>query len=319
MPSAKRKRTPKVLTKEQLTEELQASGVSYVKDKMKRITTSTPRSKKKMPQELAALLKDSPDSHKLLRVEIPDPTKPHTKVDLWEIVEAILPVTRRALLFGPPATGKTHIATHIHMKTRTVYSVTLTESTPDAELRGHFVPSGGDFKWMDGPAIKAWRDGGCLVLNEINRASADALSFCYVLLDDPKTARVTLPTGETVAPHPNFRAVATMNGNPDELPEALRDRFPVQIEVLKTNPHALEALPQELRDMARGTMDLEANRRITMRSWLAFAEAVYEGGVSPDIAGAAIFKAKWADLRSAVLLRLAQMKAQLMHAGKKEI
>lgn len=288
---------------------IKTAGTGKKKATIKR--TFTARRSAEMTAQIAKMLADAPEENALLAVHIPDPSKPRKDVQLWTVINTLLPITRRTLLYGPPATGKTHIATHIHMKSRPVFSITLTESTPDAELRGHFVPAGGDFKWMDGPAIKAWREGGCLVLNEINRASADALSLCYVILDDPKTARITLPTGETVTPHPDFRAVATMNGDPKELPEALQDRFPVTIEVKETNPKAFEALPKDLREVAQKTADLEATRRITMRSWMAFAENVYMGGADPDIAGHAIFREKWNDIRAAVLLKMAQAKLAL--------
>ena len=85
------------------------------------------------------------------------------------------------------------------------YSVTLTPDTPAAELRGHYIPVGSDFKWQDGPAISAWRYGGRLVVNEIDHAGGDALSFLLVCLDSDSTACLTLPTGEMVRPHPQFQ------------------------------------------------------------------------------------------------------------------
>ena len=182
----------------------------------------------------------------------------------------------------------------------------MTEATPDAELRGHFIPAGeGKFEWMDGPCITAWRNGHRLVINEINRASPEALSFLYVLLDDPKTARITLPTGETVTPHPDFRVVATMNGTPDELPEALADRFPVTIEVGETNPEAIKTLPEEFQELARSTVNMEdAARRVTIRTWKAFCESWLKG-VNIDIAGQSTFGKRWSDMRDSILLALA--------------
>lgn len=236
-------------------------------------------------------------------VHIPDPKTPYKEQEAWAIIEGIISNTRRVLLFGPPATGKTHIGTY--SQEGTVYSVTMTEATPDAELRGHFVPAGeGKFKWMDGPAIKAWREGARLVINEINRASPEALSFLYVLLDDPKTARITLPTGETVTAEPGFSCVATMNGTPDELPEALADRFPVTVEVAKTHPNAVDSLPEEFRPLARKTVNLKGERRISIRTWKAFADAWLKG-VDVDIAGQATFAGRWSDVRDAILVALA--------------
>lgn len=245
-----------------------------------------------------------------IKVHIPDKAAPYKESTTWDLIAGIINNTRRTLLYGPPATGKTHVGTYAWGDDQKVLSVTMTEATPDAELRGHFVPAGeGKFEWMDGPAITAWRDGLPLVINEINRASPEALSFLYVLLDDPKTARITLPTGETVSPHPNFKVVATMNGTPDELPEALADRFPVSVEVVKTNPEAVKSLPQEFQAIAGKTVNLKGDRRISIRTWKAFADAWLEGA-NIDIAGQATFGSKWTDIRDAILLALADAPAK---------
>jgi len=228
--------------------------------------------------------------------------------DCWSLLEGILPHTRRALLYGPPGTGKTHITTYLGLNdSKQVFSITLDEGTPSAELRGFFHPKGHEFVWMDGPAIMAWRTGGDLILNEINNASQEVLTLLYVLLDDPATARITLPTGETVAPHPDFRAFATMNGLPEDLPPALQDRFAVHIHVNKTNPEAIKALiPYRFRAIVRKTCDLTDARRVTLREWLAFFKAL-ESGVHADIVGLSILgEQRWGGLRETLLLAAAE-------------
>src|SRR5579872_385453 len=127
----------------------------------------------------------------------------------WGYVEAVLRHSERTLLYGPPGTGKTSIANRYGDPTD-VFNIYLTDETPAAELRGHYVPKGTEWIWKHGPAIMAWLVGGRLVINEINNASGDALDFLMAILDDHEIARLTLPTGETVRPHPNFRVVATM-------------------------------------------------------------------------------------------------------------
>jgi hypothetical protein len=203
----------------------------------------------------------------------------------WALVEHVIDHTRTLLLYGPPGTGKTYAAhggsamspaveaAETAETSRPVYSVTLTADTPAAELRGHYVPMGGEFIWRDGPVIRAWREGARLIVNEIDHAGSDALSFLLVALDNPETARLTLPNGETVRPAREFSCVATMNGDPAaDLPEALRDRFPVRVEIDTPHPKGVDSLPEDLRDAARGTVTAqEPERRITLRAWLAFA------------------------------------------------
>lgn len=195
------------------------------------------------------------------------------KRDHWPIIDAVIAVSRRVLLFGLPGTGKTHVASKRNVpKDTKVYQVTMTDETPAAEIRGHFIPKGDEMIWMDGPGIRAWREGARLVINEIDRASSDALSFMYVLLDDPEFAELTLPTGEVVRPADGFHVVATMNGAPYDLPLALQDRFPVTIEVIDVNPEAIAALPPDLQVAAReSALVADAGRRLSIRQWAEFA------------------------------------------------
>lgn len=210
------------------------------------------------------------------------------KVNVWEMVDRVLGVARTALLYGPPGTGKT-FAAHGRDGDRTVYSVTITPDTPAAELRGHYVPVGGSFEWRDGPAIKAWREGARLVINEIDHAGGDAVSFLLNCLDSPATARITLPTGETVRPAEGFQGVATMNGSPEhDLLPALRDRFPVAVAIEEPHPAAIESLPADLQDAARGTVCAkDPERRVTLRAWLAFAD--HRKTIGDELAAAAVF------------------------------
>lgn len=207
--------------------------------------------------------------------------------NIWELVSRVIPESRVTLLYGPPGTGKSYAASNADLANRQLFNVTMTPETPAAELRGHYVPQGSQFVWQDGPAMKAWRFGGRFVINEIDHAGADALSFLLSCLDSPETASLTLPTGELVKPHPQFQAVATMNGDPDDLPTALRDRFPVCIEIDAVHPSAVESLPHDLRKAALGSALADSDRRISIRAWQCFASL--RASIGNDAAAAAIF------------------------------
>ena len=185
----------------------------------------------------------------------------------WSEIESVVESGAHVLLYGPPGTGKTRAATSSE-----AYSLTLTEETPAAELRGHYVPRGGEFIWQDGPAIRAWREGKRLVLNEIDKASGDSLTFLLAALDDPEVARLTLPTGETVRPRPGYHAIATMNGDPDaSLPAPLRDRFAVAIAVTAPHPDALARLQCDpLANAVAATIGAGPDRQVTLRQAFAF-------------------------------------------------
>lgn len=218
--------------------------------------------------------------------------------DPWTLVSSVVDHSRTLLLYGPPGTGKSYCAHGDGAKS--VYSVTLTPDTPAAELRGHYVPVGGEFAWRDGPCTRAWREGARLVINEIDHAGGDALSFLLNCLDSPETAMLTLPTGETIRPAAGFQAVATMNGNPDEdLPDPLRDRFPVRVAIDAPHPNGIESLPDDLRDAARGSVcATDPERRITLRAWLAFASL--RGKVGAEAAAHAVFRHRADDILAAL-------------------
>ncbi len=195
------------------------------------------------------------------------------KLPCWDVLGAVLALTRRALLYGPPGTGKTAAGIKSGVQEgQKVYAITLTDETPMTELRGHFVMKDGTFVWQDGIAIRAWREGARLVLNEIDHAGGDVQSFLHVVLDDPELANLTLPTGEIVRPAAGFQVIATMNGTPEDLPFALRDRFPVAVEVNEVHPDAIGRLPEDLQRAAKNTaLSPDPERKISVRLWFEFA------------------------------------------------
>lgn len=200
----------------------------------------------------------------------------------WHLISSVLesPVVRVIYLWGPPGVGKTYSA-YKYGKDRLsngVYSITLTEDTPAAELRGHYIPEGSTMRWHDGPLIKAMREGARLVLNEISHASPEALSFMHPILEGKDTAQVTLPTGETVRPTDGFHVIATDNMPPRELPFALKDRFEAQFVITSPHPDALEKLPKGWRKHCQVSCGLEdSDRRVSLRGWFAIRNLVDSG------------------------------------------
>lgn len=230
--------------------------------------------------------------------------------DCWKLVNSVLGQSRRILLYGPPGTGKSYSAVKqnapLNMNGEpNVFSVTMTEDTASANLEGFYKPSSsGTFEWHDGIAIQSWRNGGRLVINEIDHASPDAMTFLHAILDDQEIAQLTINNDdkETVRPQPGFQVIATTNSPPESLPLALKDRFPVKIHVDKIHPKAMEQFPDEWHKVINDTSIVDdPESRISVRSWKEFFE-LQKKGFEIEVAAKLVFADKAEELVDAVTL-----------------
>jgi hypothetical protein len=196
----------------------------------------------------------------------------------WELLEHALtldlPATRVIYVWGPPGVGKTYGAYNFGRIVNGFYACTLTDETSAAELRGHFIFKGGDALWHDGPFVRAMREGKRLVINEVGNANADVLAMLFPILESAKTAELTLPTGETIQPAAGFHVVCTDNCPPDQLPEALDDRFGVYVRVSEPHPDAIASIHPQLREFAVTSAGLDPDRRVSARGWLSLQSLI---------------------------------------------
>ena len=179
------------------------------------------------------------------------------------------------------------------------------------ELRGHFVLKGNDFVWHDGPLVRAWRESHegpvAVIINEVDKGSVDATSFLHGYLDDPQVAEIYLPTNEVVRPKAgNFRVLATMNGQPEMLPDPIQSRFTVKVGVKEVHPDALAALPEYLREIAKNmTENQQEGRNISIREFHAY-QALQET-IGEQMAAQAIFGASAKDFLNAIKIKSGAM------------
>jgi MoxR-like ATPase len=230
--------------------------------------------------------------------------------ECWQLINDVIPVSQRILLYGPPGTGKTYSAVKENAPinqdgSTNVYQITMTEDTASANLEGFYKPSSdGNFVWNDGLAIQAWRTGGRLVINEIDHASPDAMTFLHAILDDPQIAGITLnnDSKETVKPAPGFQVIATTNSPPESLPLALKDRFPVKIHVDTIHPKALEVFPSEWHKVINETTLVDdPEQRVSIRAWKEFF-MLKDQDFSQEVAAKLIFADKSEEIIDAILL-----------------
>lgn len=180
----------------------------------------------------------------------------------------------RIVLFGAPGVGKTYGALTIGSNVAAERLV-CTEEMTTLDITGGYLPNNdGGVSFVEGAALRAWRNGSRLIIDEGDRAGGDVLATLLAMTDTAGSASFTRPdTGEIVRPAATFSAIITSNiAHPDELPQALRDRFPVAIHIDAPHPDALQVLPEFMRSVAAETVSCtDPDRRASLRAFMAFA------------------------------------------------
>ena len=140
------------------------------------------------------------------------------------------------LLEGPTGSAKTTAIMAYAAKNKLrFYSVSSSGGTEPSQLFGKFIPdakSGDGFVWQDGPVTELFRNGGILLLNEINFIPERIQSVLFSALDARREIQLLDHQGEVIRAHKDLTIFADMN--PDyqgtrPLNAALRNRFPIQL------------------------------------------------------------------------------------------
>jgi MoxR-like ATPase len=196
-----------------------------------------------------------------------------------DFVDILAAGISRVLLYGPPGTGKTFAGLRLGVEKGTAERLVCTEDLTTGEITGTWLPTDqGRFAWREGPAIRAWHGvdgrGARLVVDEVDRASGDALSTLLAMTDSVESATWRNPdTLELVRPGPQFSVVMTSNiDDLEDIPRALRDRFAVSIRIDRPHPSALLRLSSDLRGPALSGSLGPQQRRVSLRSFYAFDE-----------------------------------------------
>jgi len=209
-----------------------------------------------------------------------------------DIQDAIASGTDRLILFGRPGTGKTFSGLTVGVNAAGSERLICTEDMTSADVSGAFMPNvSGGFEFLPGAALRAWQNGSRLVIDEIDKAGGDVFAQLLAFTDTVDSASFTRPdNGEVVRPQPGFSVVMTSNiEDPRDLPTALKDRFPVAIEVNAAHPAALMALPPQLRLLAAAMVAGEPGQRASLRAFYEFNRLITGGHFTVERAANLIF------------------------------
>lgn len=195
----------------------------------------------------------------------------------WQTLEnALLAGIDRVVLYGAPGIGKTYAGMKLGNIEGGAHRLACTDDMTTSEVTGMWKQNkDGSLSWNEGAGILAWRGngtvGGRLVVDEIDKAGGDVFATLLAITDSPESAEWQNPeTNEKVIPLDGFSVVMTTNiERMEDLPIALKDRFPVCIRINEPHPNALARLSEDLRNPAKQMCDA-GERRVSLRAWYAF-------------------------------------------------
>ena len=115
------------------------------------------------------------------------------------------------LLKGPTGTGKSRFVEYMaHKLNKELITISCHEETSSTDLIGRFIIKGAETVWLDGPLIKAIKEGAIIYLDEIAEARPDVVVAIHSLTDHRRELYID-KLGETIKAHEDFMLVASFN------------------------------------------------------------------------------------------------------------
>lgn len=152
--------------------------------------------------------------------------------NLFEDILLSVVLQKAVLLKGPSGSGKTKLAESIaSLFQQPVHSINCSVDLDAESLLGFktVIQKEGQtlIDFVEGPVVKAMKEGHFLYIDEINMAKAETLPILHSVLDYRRM--LTNPfTGEVIEAHPNFGVIAAINEGyigTTPMNEALKNRF----------------------------------------------------------------------------------------------
>lgn len=137
------------------------------------------------------------------------------------------------LIYGPTGPGKTSsVEAWCASRNLKLATVSGNASLEPSQMFGKMIMLNGQWVWIDGPVTDVFRNGGSLLLDEVNFINPKIYTTLYPATGSQRTLQLLDHMGETIQAHPDLTIFATMN--PDyigttPLNFAFRNRFDIQI------------------------------------------------------------------------------------------
>lgn len=193
---------------------------------------------------------------------------------------------KNGLLYGPTGPGKTTaIEAWAAERGLRVATVSGNFALEPSHFFGKFISNGiGGFMWIDGPVTDVVRNGGVLLLDEVNFINSKVITPLFSLLDRRRFITLLDHRGEVVNAAEDFTVFATMNPEyhgTAPLNPAFRNRFDVQlnwdydelVEAKLVKETALRTFAKQLRDQAsQGLFETPISTNMLME----FSEMVHD-------------------------------------------
>lgn len=154
----------------------------------------------------------------------------------WNIYDRALADGTNILIEGEAGSGKTiSVQAYASHKGMRYFNVSSNNSIDPSQLFGAWIPraDGQGYRWQDGAVTQIVRNGGVLLLNEVNFLPTRVSTVLFSLLDYRREIQLLENGGEVVKAHPNLLIVADMNygyKGTQELNQAFNDRFGIKLE-----------------------------------------------------------------------------------------
>jgi MoxR-like ATPase len=151
-------------------------------------------------------------------------------VQEFDIYDRAMMNHENILIEGHAGSGKTmSVIAYASARGYRYYNVSSHIGLEASQLFGKWIPTAdGHFKWQDGAVSEIVRNGGVLLLNEINFIPERVSTVLFSLLDDRREIQLMDNGGEVIKAHPQLLIVGDMNPNyrgTRPMNQAWKDRF----------------------------------------------------------------------------------------------